>query len=70
MKMNDFSFVLSLTGSMFARRYITVSLPHRIADESVFLAEASKEVRSDEFSGKRILLAEDNDRMRRLRRSC
>ena len=39
----------------------TVSLPHRIADKSVFFKEAAKDVRSDEFSGKRILLAEDND---------
>ncbi|MDD6036005.1 MAG: transporter substrate-binding domain-containing protein, partial [Lachnospiraceae bacterium] len=39
----------------------TVSLPHRIADKSVFLTEAAKDVRSDEFNGKRILLAEDND---------
>ena len=27
----------------------------------VFLTEAAKDVRSDEFNGKRILLAEDND---------
>ena len=27
----------------------------------VFLTEAAKDVRSDEFDGKRILLAEDND---------
>ena len=40
---------------------ITVSLPHRIADKSVFLTEVSKDIRPDAFIGKRILLAEDND---------
>lgn len=40
---------------------ITVSLPHRIADKSVFLTDASKDVQPGAFTGKRILLAEDND---------
>lgn len=39
----------------------TVTIPHRIADKSVFLKEVATDVRLDEFSGKRILLAEDND---------
>lgn len=39
----------------------TVSLPHRIADKSVFIKEAAKDIREGEFIGKRILLAEDND---------
>lgn len=38
-----------------------VSLPHRIADQSVFLTENAADVQTKRMTSKRILLAEDND---------